>query len=158
MPHLQNTELLENINKYKEKISQIVYTETFDDLKEMEGYDYEIVSLIYDYCISNNYSIQEFPEKYLDLIENEDEDFDDFLSFDVKYYYGLRNALLHNDVFLAIKTFYTHPEIPDFSDEECIRDIFESIKDLEQRGVNLVFNREDYNSGLFDPKSRPKLP
>ena len=152
-------DLLKNINSYKQKTSEIVDTETFDDLKEMEDYDYEIVALIYEYCISKNYSIEGYPEKYFDLITNDDEDFGDFLSFDVKYYYCLRNALVHNDVFLAVKEFYTHPEIAEFTDEDCTRDILESITDLEQREVNLIFNRDDYNtSQFFSASFRPKLP
>ena len=158
MTKLLKMELLEEINYYKQKTFSIEDTENFDDLKEMEVYDYQIVSLIYDFCIRHNYSIEDYPQKYLELIENDDEDFDDFLSYDVKYYFGLRNALIHNDVFLAVKAFYTHPDILDYTDEECIRDIQGSIEVLEQREVNLVFIREDYNTALFDPKSRPKLP
>ena len=75
-----SNEIITKIVELKQKIEQIPDSENFDDLKELEYFDLEIVNIIYDYCFKQNYSIDGFPEKYIELIENNDEDFFDFLS------------------------------------------------------------------------------
>ena len=135
---------LQQIIKFKELTINISDTDTLDDIKEMESYDFEIVTLIYEYCVSKNYTIDGFLERYSGLIENDDEDFYDFLSFKVMSYFGLKNALQHEEIFLFFKTFYFYPDLSECSDEDCKDYIVLAIKILEGEGVSLVFNREDY--------------
>lgn len=79
-------ELLNQIKKLIEKKNRIQFDEnSLDDDKEIEHYEFEIINLIYKYCLSKKYSYMGFPERYQDYIDQEDEDFYDFLSFDVKY-------------------------------------------------------------------------
>ncbi|WP_066224940.1 hypothetical protein [Formosa haliotis] len=141
---MEIADTLQEIKWYKEQTLNIPDTETLDDIKEMENYDYEITSLIFDYCLSKNYNINGFPEKYLDFIEQEDEDFYDFLSFEIKSYYGLKNALLHEEVLLLFKTFYYYPETSDHTDEAFREDILLEVRILEDTGVSLEFNKEEY--------------
>ncbi|WP_435138575.1 hypothetical protein [Formosa sp. A9] len=135
---------LQQVIEYKNKILKIPNSESLDDIKEMESYDYDIVSLIYDYCVSKNYNIDGFPDKYSEFIANDDDDFYDFLSFKVQYYYGLKNALLHKEVLLYFKTYYYYPEAAEYTDEACKEDILLEISLLKDEGVNLDFNKEDY--------------
>jgi hypothetical protein len=151
-------EIIAKIIELKEKSFQIQASETLDDLKELEYYDLEIINLIYDYCLTQNYIIDGFPEKYLELIANDDEDFFDFLSFDTKYYYVLKNSLIHNDVFLILETYYNYPKIINYNTEDCKRDILINIELLEKENINLIFNRADYNHSETSGKWRPKLP
>lgn len=152
------TKILAKIIELKKKSFQIPGSETFDDLKELEYYDLEIINLIYDYCLIQNYNVDGFPEKYLDLIANDDEDFCDFLSFDTKYYYVLKNSLIHNDVFLFVETYFNYPKIINYTTEDCKRDILINIELLEKENISLLFNREDYNHYETLKKWRPKLP
>lgn len=149
--------ILKEIKRYKNKINQIPYTDTLDDIKEFEHYDSEIVDLIYRYCVSKNYNTDSFPEKYMELIENEDEDFEDFLSFDVKHYYTLKIAVFQKDVFELVKAYFDNSESNDYTDEACMEDIRFSISELEAEKTSLVFNRDDYQTDIFN-SPRPKLP
>ncbi len=151
-------EILNKIVELKKKSFNITNSESLDDLKEHESYDFEIITLIYDYCLTKNYNIEGFPEQYLELIANDDEDFYDFLSFDVMYYYTLKNALIHNDVFLLIEAFFNSPKEDNYTNENCKSDILLEIQLLEIENINLTFNRADYNTSNFWGKDRPKLP
>ena len=105
-------DILTKIIHLKKESSQISYSENLDDSKELEFYDLEIINLIFNYCISKGYNIENFPKEYIDYIENNDDDFNDFLSFDVKYYYVLKVSLIHenktsdNQVNFKISSFY----------------------------------------------------
>ncbi|SFB90633.1 hypothetical protein [Kaistella jeonii] len=147
-------EITEQIIELKEKIAQIKFTESFDDLKEMDDCDFDVMNLIYNYCLSKNYNTDDFPSKYLDLIENEDEDFEDFLNYDVKSYYVYKVSLLHEDVFQLVKVSFFGTEALE-TDEFCREGIVISIAILEKDKINLTFNKEDWEAA---PPFRPKLP
>ena len=153
-----SNEIITKIVELKQKIEQIPDSENFDDLKELEYFDLEIVNIIYDYCFKQNYSIDGFPEKYIELIENNDEDFLDFLDFDTKYYYILKCSITKIEVFEMIKSYYSSPKDIDYQDDDCRKDILINIEQLEKENINLVFNRADYNYYESLTKWRPKLP
>ncbi|MGB7499057.1 MAG: hypothetical protein WA897_04130 [Moheibacter sp.] len=139
-----SNEIITKIVELKQKIEQIPDSENFDDLKELEYFDLEIVNIIYDYCFKRNYSIDGFPEKYIELIENNDEDFFDFLDFNTKYYYILKCSITKIEVFEMIKSYYSSPKDIDYQDDDCRKDILINIEQLEKENINLVFNRADY--------------
>lgn len=153
-----SNEIITKIVELKQKIEQIPDSENFDDLKELEYFDLEIVNIIYDYCFKQNYSIDGFPEKYIELIENNDEDFFDFLDFDTKYYYILKCSITKIEVFEMIKSYYSLPKDIDYHDDDCRKDILINIEQLENENINLVFNKADYNHYESLTKWRPKLP
>ncbi|WP_026726713.1 hypothetical protein [Flavobacterium sasangense] len=153
-----SNEIITKIVELKQKIEQIPDSENFDDLKELEYFDLEIVNIIYDYCFKRNYSIDGFPEKYIELIENNDEDFFDFLDFDTKYYYILKCSITKIEVFEMIKSYYISPKDINYQDDDCRKDILINIEQLEKENINLVFNRADYNHYESLTKWRPKLP
>ena len=153
-----SNEVITKIVELKQKIEQIPDSENFDDLKELEYFDLEIVNIIYDYCFKQNYSIDGFPEKYIELIENNDEDFFDFLDFNTKYYYILKCSITKIEVFEMIKSYYSSPKDIDYQDDDCRKDILINIEQLEKENINLVFNRADYNHYESLTKWRPKLP
>ena len=103
-------DILTKIIHLKKESSQISYSENLDDSKELEFYDLEIINLIFNYCISKGYNIENFPKEYIDYIENNDDDFNDFLSFDVKYYYVLKVSLIHEN-----KTLENQVKVAQFS-------------------------------------------
>ena len=153
-----SNEIITKIVELKQKIEQIPDSENFDDLKELEYFDLEIVNIIYDYCFKQNYSIDGFPEKYIELIENNDEDFFDFLDFDTKYYYILKCSITKIEVFEMMKSYYSSPKDIDYQDDDCRKDILINIEQLEKENINLVFNRADYKHYESLTKWRPKLP
>lgn len=147
-------EIIDLIAELKQNILQIQNTDSLDDLKDLDFYDFQIIDTIFEYGLKNKYSTEGFPEKYGKLFENEDEDFQDFLSFDVKSYYVYKIALQHDDIFKMLKVYFNDPDI-DYQDENCKEDILISLKILENEGVNLTFDPESFeNIPLF----RPKLP
>lgn len=156
MHNKTSQEVLNEIIELKGGIAEIPNSENFDGIWELDFDESEIISLIYNYCLSKNYNIDGFPEKYLALIAEEDPDFGDFLSFDVKYYYSLRNAVIHEDVFVLMEAFFNYPKEINFTREVCKEAIALEIYLLETRDVNLTFNRADYNTPVN--KWRPKLP
>ena len=147
-------ETIDLIKELKQNILHIQSTDSLDDLKEAEFYEFQIMNTIFHYCLKNKYSTEGFPEKYQDLVESEDEDFQDFLDFSVKSYYVYKVSLQQKDVFEMIKVSLNDSEVV-YSDQDCRNDILVAIKILEQEGVTLVFNPDLFvNIPLF----RPKLP
>jgi galactose-1-phosphate uridylyltransferase len=147
-------ETIDLIKELKQNILNIQSTDSLDDLKEAEFYEFQIMNTIFHYCLKNKYSTEGFPEKYQDLLESEDEDFQDFLDFSVKSYYVYKVSIHQNDVFKMMKHYFSGLEI-DYNDQDCMDDILLALKILEQEGVTLIFERE-----LFEnvPLFRPKLP
>ena len=147
-------ETIDLIKELKQNIHHIQSTDSLDDVKEAEFYEFQIMNTIFHYCLKNKYSTEGFPEKYQDLLESEDEDFQDFLDFSVKSYYVYKVSIHQNDVFEMIKVSLNDSEVV-YSDQDCRNDILVAIKILEQEGVTLVFNPDLFvNIPLF----RPKLP
>lgn len=147
-------ETIDLIKELKQNILHIQSTDSLDNVKEAEFYEFQIINTIFHYCLKNKYSTEGFPEKYQDLLERDDEDFQDFLDFNVKSYYVYKVSIHQNDVFKMVELYFSDPEI-DYTDEDCIDDILIAIKILEQEGVTLIFERELFgNIPLF----RPKLP
>ena len=147
-------ETIDLIKELKQNILHIQSTDSLDDFKESEFYEFQIINTIFHYCFKNKYSIEGFPAKYQDLLENEDEDFQDFLDFNVKSYYVYKVSLQQKDVFEMINVSLNDSEVV-YSDQDCRNDILVAIKILEQEGVTLVFNPDLFvNIPLF----RPKLP
>lgn len=147
-------ETIDLIKELKQNILHIQSTDSLDDVKEVEFYEFQIMNTIFHYCLKNKYSTEGFPEKYQDLLERDDEDFQDFLDFNVKSYYVYKVSIHQNDVFKMVELYFSDPEI-DYTDEDCIDDILIAIKILEQEGVTLIFNPDIFvNTPLF----RPKLP
>ncbi|WP_156831972.1 hypothetical protein [Kaistella palustris] len=142
------------IAEFKQKILQIQNTDSLDDVKDLELYEFEMIDAIFEYGLKNKYSTEGFPGKYHKLFETEDENCQDFLSYDVKSYYVYKIALQHEDVFKMLKIYFNDPDV-DYQDENCKEDILVSLKILETEGVNLTFNPE--SSGNI-PVFRPKLP
>lgn len=148
---METIDLIKELNK---NILHIQSTDSVDDVKEVEFYEFQIMNTIFHYCLKNKYSTDGFPEKYSKLFKSEDLDFQDFLDFRVKSYYVYQVSLQHNDVFKMVKVNFSNPEI-DYTDEDCVDDILVAIKILEQEGVTLTFNPDLFvNIPLF----RPKLP
>ena len=147
-------ETIDLIKELKQNILNIQSTDSLDDLKEAEFYEFQIMNTIFHYCLENKYSTEGFPEKYQGLLESEDQDFQDFLDFSVKSYYVYKVSLQQKDVFEMIKVSLNDSEVV-YSDQDCRNDILVAIKILEQEGVTLVFNPDLFvNIPLF----RPKLP
>ena len=147
-------ETIDLIKELKQNILHIQSTDSLDDVKEVEFYEFQIMNTIFHYCLKNKYSTEGFPVKYQDLVESEDEDFQDFLDFSVKSYYVYKVSLQQKDVFEMIKVSLNDSEVV-YSDQDCRNDILVAIKILEQEGVTLVFNPDLFvNIPLF----RPKLP
>ena len=147
-------ETIDLIKELKQNILNIQSTDSLDDLKEAEFYEFQIMNTIFHYCLKNKYSTEGFPEKYQDLLESEDEDFQDFLGFNVKSYYVYKVSLQQNDVFEMIKVSLNDSEVV-YNNQDCRNDILVAIKILEQDDVTLVFNPDLFvNIPLF----RPKLP
>lgn len=147
-------ETIDLIAQLQQKILKIQQTDSLDDAKELEFYEFQIINTIFYYGLKNKYSTGGFPGKYSKLIKNEDEDFQDFLNFEVKSYFVYKIALQHDDVFQMLKIHFNDPDI-DYKDENCKDDILMSIKVLEDDGVNLVFDPESFGT---IPLFRPKLP
>ena len=147
-------ETIDLIKELKQNILHIQSTDSLDDVKEVEFYEFQIMNTIFHYCLENKYSTEGFPEKYQGLLESEDQDFQDFLDFSVKSYYVYKVSLQQKDVFEMIKVSLNDSEVV-YSDQDCRNDILVAIKILEQEGVTLVFNPDLFvNIPLF----RPKLP
>ena len=147
-------ETIDLIKELKQNILYIQSTDSLDDVKEVEFYEFQIMNTIFHYCLENKYSTEGFPEKYQGLLESEDQDFQDFLDFSVKSYYVYKVSLQQKDVFEMIKVSLNDSEVV-YSDQDCRNDILVAIKILEQEGVTLVFNPDLFvNIPLF----RPKLP
>ena len=145
-------ETIDLIKELKQNILNIQSTDSLDDLKEAEFYEFQIMNTIFHYCLENKYSTEGFPEKYQGLLESEDEDFQDFLDFSVKSYYVYKVSLQQKDVFEMIKVSLNDSEVV-YSDQDCRNDILVAIKILEQEGVTLVFNPDLFvNIPLFRPK------
>ena len=147
-------ETIDLIKELKQNILHIQSTDSLDDFKEAEFYEFQIINTIFHYCLKNKYSTEGFPEKYQDLLESEDEDFQDFLDFNVKSYYVYKVSIHQNDVFKMVKVYFSNPEI-DYTDEDCRKDILVAIKILEQEGVTLTFDPDTF---VDIPLFRPKLP
>ena len=147
-------ETIDLIKELKQNILHIQSTDSLDDVKEAEFYEFQIIDTIFHYCLKNKYSTEGFPEKYQDLLESEDEDFQDFLDFNVKSYYVYKVSLQQNDVFKMMKHYFSNIEI-DYDDLDCRDDILLSLKILEQDDVTLTF---DPNNFVNIPLFRPKLP
>lgn len=147
-------ETIDLIKELKQNILHIQSTDSLDDVKESEFYEFEIMDAVFQYCLKNKYSTEEFPEKYQNLLESEDEDFQDFLDFNVKSYYVYKVSLQQNDVFKMVKLYFSDQEII-YTDQDCRNDILVAIKILEQEGVTLTF---DPNNFVDIPLFRPKLP
>ena len=147
-------ETIDLIKELKQNILHIQSTDSLDDVKEVEFYEFQIMNTIFHYCLKNKYSTEGFPEKYQGLLESEDQDFQDFLDFSVKSYYVYKVSLQQKDVFEMIKVSLNDSEVV-YSDQDCRNDILVAIKILEQEGVTLVFNPDLFvNIPLF----RLKLP
>ena len=145
-------ETIDLIKELKQNILNIQSTDSLDDLKEAEFYEFQIMNTIFHYCLENKYSTEGFPEKYQGLLESEDEDFQDFLDFNVKSYYVYKISLQENDVFKMVKVYFNDPENA-YSDQDCRNHILVAIKILEQEGVTLIFEPELFaNIPLFRPK------
>jgi len=69
----------------------------------------------------------------------------------------LKNALLHKDVFLLVKTHFNDLENKDYTNEDCKKDVLVSIKILTQEDISLIFNRSDYTTE-FPNSQKPKFP
>ena len=147
-------ETIDLIAQLKQNILNIQNTDSLGDVKELEFYDFQIINTIFHYGLKHQYSTERFPEKYCKLFENEDEDFQDFLSFDVKSYYVYKIALQHDDILQMIKVYFNNPDI-DYQDENCREDISVSIKILEHDGINLTYDPDWFTE---IPPFRPKLP
>ena len=147
-------ETIDLIKELKQNILHIQSTDSLDDVKEVEFYEFQIMNTIFHYCLKNKYSTEGFPEKYQDLLESEDEDFQDFLDFNVKSYYVYKVSLQQNDVFEMIKVSLNDSEFV-YSDQDCRNDILVAIKILEQEGVTLTFDPDTF---VDIPLFRPKLP
>ena len=147
-------ETIDLIKELKQNILHIQSTDSLDDVKEAESYEFQIIDTIFHYCLKNKYSTEGFPEKYQDLLDSEDEDFQDFLDFNVKSYYVYKVSLQQNDVFKMVKLYFNDSEVV-YSDQDCRNDILVAIKILEQEGVTLTF---DPNNFVDIPLFRPKLP
>ena len=142
-------ETIDLIKELKQNILNIQSTDSLDDLKEAEFYEFQIMNTIFHYCLKNKYSTEGFPEKYQDLLESEDEDFQDFLGFNVKSYYVYKVSLQQNDVFEMIKVSLNDSEVV-YNNQDCRNDILVAIKILEQDDVTLVFNPDLFvNIPLF---------
>lgn len=147
-------ETIDLIKELKRNILHIQSTDSLDDVKEVEFYEFQIMNTIFHYCLKNKYSTEGFPEKYNKLFKNEDEDFQDFLDYNVKSYYVYKVSLQQNDVFEMIKVSLNDSGVV-CSDNDCRDDISVAIKILEQDNVSLIFNPDIFvNIPLF----RPKLP
>ena len=147
-------ETIDLIKELKQNILHIQSADSLDDVKEAEFYEFQIMNTVFHYCLKNKYSTEGFPENYQDLLESEDEDFQDFLDFSVKSYYVYKVSIHQNDVFKMMKHYFSDLEI-DYNDQDCMDDILLALKILEQEGVTLIFEREIFeNVPLF----RPKLP
>ena len=147
-------ETIDLIKELKQNILYIQSTDSLDNVKGAEFYEFQIINTIFHHCLKNKYSTGGFPEKYIKLLESEDEDFHDFLDFRVKSYYVYKISLQEKDVFKMVKVYFNDPENA-YSDQDCRNDILVAIKILEQEGVTLVFNPDLFvNIPLF----RPKLP
>ena len=147
-------ETIDLIKELKQNILHIQSTDSLDDVKEVEFYEFQIMNTIFHYCLKNKYSTEGFPEKYQDLLESEDEDFQDFLDFNVKSYYVYKVSLQQKDVFEMIKVSLNDSEVV-YSDQDCRNDILVAIKILEQEGVTLTFDPDTF---VDIPLFRPKLP
>lgn len=147
-------ETIDLIKELKQNILHINCTESLDDLKEADFYEFQIINTIFHYCLKNKYSTEGFPENYQNILESEDEDFQDFLDFSVKSYYVYKVSLHQNDVFKMVKVYFNDPEII-YTDQDCMDDILVSIKILEQEGVTLTFDPDTF---VDIPLFRPKLP
>lgn len=146
--------IIDIIAQLKQNILKIQNSPSLDDVKELEFYDFQIINTIFYYGLENKYSTDGFPDRYSTLIKKEDEDFEDFLNYDVKSYYVYKIALQHDDVFQMVKVYFNDPDI-NYQDENCKDDILMSIKVLEEYGVNLIFDAESF---IDIPQFRPKLP
>ncbi|MBF8458325.1 hypothetical protein IV494_14165 [Kaistella sp. G5-32] len=142
------------IAQLKQNILKIQNSVSLDDVKELEFYDFQIINTIFYYGLENKYSTDGFPDRYSKLIKKEDEDFEDFLNYDVKSYYVYKIALQYDDVFQMVKIYFNDSDI-DYKDEKCKEDLLISIKILESEGINLIFNPESFGT---IPLFRPKLP
>ena len=145
-------ETIDLIKELKQNILHIQSTDSLDNVKEAEFYEFQIINTIFHHCLKNKYSTGGFPEKYIKLLESEDEDFHDFLDFRVKSYYVYKISLQENDVFKMVKVYFNDPENA-YSDQDCRNHILVAIKILEQEGVTLIFEPELFaNIPLFRPK------
>ena len=97
---------LDLIAQLKQNILDIQKTDSLNDVKELDFYDFQIINTIFHYGLKHEYSSDGFPQKYAKLFKNEDEDFQDFLSFEVKSYYVYKIALEHDDVFQMLKVYF----------------------------------------------------
>lgn len=147
-------ETIDSILELKQNLLQIQNTDSLDDLKEAELYEFDIIDAIFQYCLENKYAVGDFPEKYNKLFESEDEDFSDFLDFSVKSFYVYKVSINHHDVFKMIKVYFNDPEA-DYTDQNCMDDILLSIKILEHEGITLNFDPDAFAES---PPFRPKLP
>lgn len=147
-------ETIDLIKELKQNILHIQNTDSLDDVKDLEFYEFQIMDAIFQYCLKNKYSTEGFPDKYQDLLESEDEDFQDFLDFNVKSYYVYKVSLQQNDVFKMVKLYFNDQEII-YTDQDCRNDILVAIKILEQEGVTLTFDPDNF---VDIPLFRPKLP
>ena len=145
-------ETIDLIKELKQNILYIQSTDSLDNVKGAEFYEFQIINTIFHHCLKNKYSTGGFPEKYIKLLESEDEDFHDFLDFRVKSYYVYKISLQENDVFKMVKVYFNDPENA-YSDQDCRNDILVAIKILEHDDVTLIFNPDIFvNIPLFRPK------
>lgn len=112
------------------------------------------MSKIFEYCVAKDYNYEGFPKRYLSLIEADDPDFYDFLTFPVQEYFVTLMAKEHKDVFELVKLFnmqYTIHKENGFG----MSDLEETIQFCSM-SESFIFNRSDWRT---PPKAtRPKWP
>lgn len=137
-------EVKQQIKKYQGKIDDVPDSEEtfFDDIKEVEINEWEIISLIFNYCVAQGYNYKGFPDRYAQLIEDDDPDFYDFLTYEVKDYFVHLVALEHEDVFELIQLYAMGYE--QYEDGFDMEEVKTTIA-IYGREVSLEFNRSDWS-------------
>lgn len=142
-----------------QEIDDVEYTDTFDDIKDVELLESFITEYIFDYCKGNGYEINGFPFAQLKRIANQEPGYDeDFMTYDRRDLYIHRLALEKEDVFelCSLGHKYLYKGI---NEENILEWIEGAISIMEQEGITLDITEEELEFwNKIEEPYRPNLP
>lgn len=142
-----------------QEIDAVEYTDTFDDMKDIELLESFITQYIFDYCRENGYEINGFPFAQMERIANQEPGYDeDFMTYDRMDLYIHRLALVKEDVFelcsLSYKYLYKETK-----KENILEELQGVISIMEEEGIALDITEEELELwNKIEEPYRPKLP
>lgn len=152
-------ETKKNILDLIQEINDVEYTDTFDDIKDVELLESFITENIFNYCKEKRYEISGFPFVQLEKIENQELGYDeDFMTYDRMDLYIHRLALEKEDVFELLSLGYKYL-YKGINEENILEWLEGTISIMKNEGISLDITEEELEFwNKIEKPYRPKLP